>query len=270
VSTSYGLSQRDGSITGLPLGGGTVGALSDVSDTEVYMAEAASGGDPGVRPEASVMQHAIRLLAILDRCGEPVKSSDPQECVAVIRAELRLQALDFWLRNPDYLAGELLTKVKHGELPEHYLGIVEDLLDSPEPDLHWYPMPRWHHGAYEAIDDAFSVLSAYGLALVRRLGGVRKTARSQFFLTEGGRTAVAQLAVEPVLSWYTDQVELVAIVAGEDNGSTLKKRQYQQAEYARTKLGLNIAPIHSAVRKRLEAMKVSIGLSSAPAAGGQS
>jgi hypothetical protein len=181
------------------------------------------GGDAAVRPTPSVMQHAIRLLVILDACGEPVKQGDPDGSVAVIRAELRLQALDFWLRNPDYLAGELLRKIEAGQLPETYLPTVEELLESPEPDLHWYPMPRWHHGAYEAIDDAFSVLSAYGLALVRRLGGIKKTARSQFFLTDAGQQAVVGLAVEPVLRWYTEQVKLVALVAGDDNGSTLKK-----------------------------------------------
>ncbi|WP_124777722.1 hypothetical protein [Micromonospora inaquosa] len=226
-------------------------------------------GGSAVRPEATVMQHAIRLLAILSECGEPVKASDPPEAIAVIRAELRLQALDFWLRNPDYLAGELLTKVEDHDLPVNYLSVVEHLLNSPEPDLHWYPMPRWHHGAYEAIDDAFSVLSAYGLALVRRMGGVQRTARSQFFLTDAGRAAAADLAQERVLSWYTEQAKLVALVAGTDNGSSLKQRQYQQAEYARTKLGVNIAPIHSAVRGRLEAFKAAVGGSLAPVAGGQ-
>lgn len=212
--------------------------------------------DAGTRPTPSVMQHAVRILAILDGCGESVKEGDPEGCVAVIRAELRLQALDFWLRNPDYLAGELLTKVESDELPrEKFLGAVEHLLNDREPDLHWYPMPRWHHGAYEAIDDAFSVLSAYGLAMVRRLGGVKKTARSQFFLTEAGRAAVVDLAEEPVLSWYTEQVKMVALVAGADNGSTLKRRQYQQAEYARTQLGMNIAPINAGVRERLDAVK---------------
>ena len=217
---------------------------------------APGNGATGIRPTPSVMQHAVRILVILDGCGEPVKEGDPEGCVAVIRAELRLQALDFWLRNPDYLAGELLTKVESDELPrEKFLGVVEHLLDDREPDLHWYPMPRWHHGAYEAIDDAFSVLSAYGLAMVRRRGGVKKTARSQFFLTEAGRAAVADLTEEPVLSWYTKQVKMVALVAGIDNGSTLKRRQYQQAEYARTQLGVNIAPIHTGVRERLGAVK---------------
>lgn len=209
--------------------------------------------DESVRPAPSVMQHAIRLLVLLDGCGEPVAQGDPEGCVAVIRAELRLQALDFWLRNPDYLAGELLTMVEVGVLAnDEYLPVVEGLLNNPEPDLHWYPMPRWHHGAYEAIDDAFSVLSAYGLAQVTRKGGIKKTARSQFFLTEAGRKAVEDLRTEKVLSWYTDQVKLVALVAGTDVGSKLKSRQYGLAEYARTKLGTSIAPIHAGVRERLD------------------
>ena len=219
-----------------------------------------SDADLTVRPAPSVMQHAIRLLVLLDGCGEPVVQGDPDGCVAVVRAELRLQALDFWLRNPDYLAGELLAMVEAGRLSaDEYVPVIEDLLESPEPDLHWYPMPRWHHGAYEAIDDAFSVLSAYGLAQVRRKGGIRKTARSQFFLTEAGRAAVDGLSNEKVLCWYTDQVKLVALVAGSDMGSKLKQRQYEQAEYARTKLGTNIAPIHTGVRERLGAVKAAVG-----------
>jgi len=75
-----------------------------------------TGGD-SPRPPATRMQHAIRLLVILEACGELVKHGDPAEAVAVIRSELRLQALDFWLRNPDYLADELVTKVVAGELP---------------------------------------------------------------------------------------------------------------------------------------------------------
>lgn len=211
----------------------------------------------GVRPAPSVMQHAIRVLVILDACGEPVRAGDPAGCVGVIRAEMRLQALDFWLRNPDYLAGELLRLIAAGELAETHLADVQHMLDDPEPDLHWYPMPRWHYGAYEPLDDAFSVLSAYGLADVRRVGGVEKTARSQLFITEAGKKAVEGLAAEPVLSWYTGQVKLVKLVAGSDNGSTLKKRQYEQAEYANTKLGVNIAPIAGSVRERLAVAKAA-------------
>ncbi|MFB9928283.1 hypothetical protein ACFORO_09850 [Amycolatopsis halotolerans] len=184
-------------------------------------------------------------------------TADPASTVKVVRSELRLQALDFWLRNPDYLADELVSKVVAGDLPESYLDVATHLLDDPEPDLRWYPMPRWHFGAYEAIDDAFAVLEAYGLALLRRLGGIVKAARSQFFLTTSGQAAVVNLADEPRLSWYVKQVKLVALVAGDDLGSALKRRQYEQAEYARTELGVDIAPIADGVRGRLKELRTA-------------
>lgn len=213
-------------------------------------------GHASNRPTPTIRQHAIRLLVLLDGCGEETIQSDPPNCVAVIRAESRLQALDFWLRNPDYLASELLTMVENDELnSDKYLPVIEELLESPEPDLRWYPMPRWHYGAYEAIDDAFSILSTYGLAQVRRTGNLNKTARSEFFLTKAGRVAAENLRTDKVLSWYTTQVELVARVAGTDDGNKLKKRQYQQAEYARTELGSNIAPIRDVVCERLNKIK---------------
>lgn len=224
------------------------------------MAAASQNG----RDEPTVLQHAIRLLVLLNGCGQPTEPGDPDDAVAVMRAEMKLQALDFWLRNPDYLAGELLTKVENGELATSYLQVVEDLLESREPDLHWYPMPRWFHGAYEAIDDAFSVLSAYGLAVVRRVGSVKSTARSQFFLTAAGRDAATKLTDDPVLSWYTKQVELVKLVAGRENGSILKKRQYEQAEYASTKLGMKIAPIHAGVSERLRTAQADQSSSTTP------
>jgi hypothetical protein len=208
-----------------------------------------------VRPPATRMQHAIRLLAILAQCGEPVMEGDPTGTTRVIRSELRIQALDFWLRNPDYLADELVTKVEAGELNNGHLEVARKLIDDPEPDLRWYPMPRWHFGAYEAIDDAFSLLEAYGLAVLKRVGGVSKTVRSQFFLTDAGLKAAADLATQPRLAWYGEQVKLVSLVAGQDIGSHLKKRQYQQAEYAGTELGLHIGPIAVRVRERLDALQ---------------
>lgn len=198
------------------------------------------------------MQHAVRLLVILAECGDQTKAGDPAGTARVIRAELKVQALDFWLRNPDYLADELGTKVEAGELSTTFLHVARNLLDDPEPDLRWYPMPKWHFGAYEALDDAFSLLETYGLAKLGKLGGVRKTVRSQFFLTDTGLRAAVELAEEPRLSWYSEQVKLVGLVAGDDNGSRLKQRQYQQAEYAGTELGVHIGSIAPKVRERLD------------------
>jgi len=83
-----------------------------------------------------------------------------------------------------------------------------------------------------------------------------KRLRSQFYLTELGAEAVDELAADPVLKWYVAQSQLVRIVAGTDVGKNLKDRQYKQATYASTELGLSIAPIGDRVRERLNGLAV--------------
>ena len=143
--------------------------------------------------------------------------------------------MDLWMRNPDYLADETISQVESGVLPDSDLQIARSLLEDPEPDLHYYPMPRWFYGAYEAIDDAMALLERYGLATFRRSGEPgSKSHRNQLFLTSPGANAVVELSKDAVLGWYTQQAELVARVAGETVGSKLKERQYEQATYAGT------------------------------------
>lgn len=216
---------------------------------------AADSAAPIERPAHTRTQHAVRLLVLMDRTGEGVADGDPPTAVKAVRSELRLQAMDFWMRNPDYLADELISAVESHALADGFLGIARSLLDDPEPDLHYYPMPRWFYGAYEAIDDAMALLETYGLATFRRAGEPgSKSYRNQMFLTAAGVRAVGELTADPVLGWYVRQAELVALVAGDTVGSRLKERQYEQATYAGTELGLDIAPIADHVRKRLDAL----------------
>lgn len=217
-----------------------------------------SPSDGVERPSHTRTQHALRLLVLLDRAGEPSADGDPPGAIKAVRSERLLQAMDFWMRNPDYLADEVISQVLDGKLPNTHLKVARSLLDDPEPDLHYYPMPRWFYGAYEAIDDAMSLLETYGLATFRRSGKPgSKSHRNQLFLTADGSTAVAQIATDPVLGWYTRQAELVAQVAGDTVGSKLKDRQYEQATYAGTELGLDIAPIAEHVRKRLDSLNAT-------------
>lgn len=201
-------------------------------------------------PSASRVQHAIRLLALLRQAGQEAdRPGDPQEAVLAVRSELRLQALDFWLRNPDYLADELVTEVQAGRLDTSHLAVASSLLTHPEPTLRHYPMPRWLFGAYEPLDDAFAFLEAYGLAVMRRTPGGN---RNQFFLLRVGVEAGDSLTdTDSPLSWYPRQVQLVLRVAGDQTGSQLKARQYQQASYAGTDLGAHIGSIADRVRERL-------------------
>ena len=218
----------------------------------------ASSGSGAERPSHTRTQHALRLLVLLDRTGEDAADGDPPGAVKAVRSELRLQAMDFWMRNPDYLADELISQIEDGALSDSYLDVARGLLEDPEPDLHYYPMPRWFYGAYEAIDDAMALLETYGLATFRRSGEPgTKSHRNQLFLTSTGADAVAELAGDAVLGWYTRQAALVALVAGDTVGSKLKERQYEQATYAGTELGLDIAPIAERVRKRLDSPRAA-------------
>ena len=196
----------------------------------------------------------MRLLFLLRDAGEfPTNPPDPVGTVAVIRSEVRLHALDFWLRNPDYLADELLTEVEAGRLANEYVAVARQLLDDPEPQLRRYPMERWLYGAYDAIDDAVALLETAGLARVRRSGNPGYRPRTNLYLTSAGKEAADQIEqLAESLSWYRRQITVVLAVAGDNPGTTLKERQYRQAEYADTELGSRIAPIASRVRRRLE------------------
>ncbi|MEQ4726038.1 hypothetical protein [Nonomuraea sp. B19D2] len=207
---------------------------------------------------ATRTQHAIRLLTLLRVCGEPVGGNDPPGTVEVIRSEKRLQALDFWLRNPDFLADQLVRAVKAGHIAGTYLDVAESLLTDPEPAWHHYPMPKWFYGAYESVDDAFALLQAYGLGLIQRRGAPPRRLQNQFFLTELGAEKADELRSIPKLEWYPRQAQLVHLVAGGDSGTRLKERQYEQEAYAQAFWGENIGSIGEQVKIELAALRASI------------
>ena len=122
------------------------------------------------RRGGSTSQTAARVLVLLDVLGTPVGAScDVDGAVAVISSLIRLQKLDFWLRNPDYLADELVTEFEQGRVSfDQVQPHVQRMLDGDAPQLHTYPMERYIHGAYEFIDDALAVLKLYGQIEHRR------------------------------------------------------------------------------------------------------
>lgn len=202
---------------------------------------------------ATRAQHAVRLLFLIRGAGEQTRiPPDLAGTVRVVRSEVRLHALDFWLRNPDYLADELLNEVDAERLDTSYIDVARQMLDDPEPQLRHFPMHRWLFGAFEPLDDALAMLDTPGLVRIARSGRPGRVARTQTFLTEAGLLAASQLeTAAPPLGWYVQQIRLVMAVARDENGSNLKKRQYRQLEYAETQLGSRIASISGRVRERL-------------------
>jgi hypothetical protein len=208
-------------------------------------------------PRATRVQNAVRILAILNAAAEPVGVSDPGAAVVgVFRSEARLQALDFWMRNPDYLANELLNgyeRTGHGE----FLKEAQRIFDSREPDLRRFPMVRFFFGAFEPLDEALSLLRSHDFIRIQREGVPgQQVYEHVYLLTAAGRGAMKELAkLGPELQWYVDRAELVVRIAGDSGGRALKGRQYLQVEYAQTKLRSVISSITERVRARIDAIE---------------
>ena len=194
---------------------------------------------------------ALRILFVLRAGGSPVEPPTAEHAL-IFKGEARLQAFDFWMRNPDYLAAELLDLFAETNDKSYYKA-AEAILDDEEPDLRRVPMIRYFFGAYERLDDALSLLRSRDLIRITGTKGANnKVLETDFVLTKAGydtcSTAVSQ---EPILQWYADRAALVAKVAGPTGGTALKQKQYQRASYAETKLGGVIPAITEDVRIRL-------------------
>ncbi len=195
----------------------------------------------------------MRLLVILGAAAGQVGEGAPDGAVAELRAESRLHALDFWLRNPDYLAHELLTQYRDGDRQDcALLQAAREVLNDGEVDVRTFPMLRYLFGAYEEIDEAFSLLGAYDLArVVRQPASDRR--RRDFYLMPRGRAFLDTLSERaPELSWYMERAKLVAQVAGDRGGDALKQHQKEQTEYRRTRWGQRIGSIAADVAMELE------------------
>lgn len=205
------------------------------------------------------LQGALRMLFLLDRCGDPPTAGSHAAqvgAVAVITAEKKFQALHFWMRNPDYLAYEILCQVEAGEVDGSWMERAEQLLGADEPELRLYPMLRHRFGAFEPIDDSFSHLAAAGLAECHRSGQPGHVQRTDLYLLPAGREAAKRILMdEPDMAWYADRADLVAAVGRALSGNAAKERQYQLSRYAETSLGDRIQPVDDITRKKLAELR---------------
>jgi hypothetical protein len=207
------------------------------------------------QPATSRMQDAVRLLLLVDGAAEPLGDppppAAPDGAVGVLRTQILLQKLDFWLRNPDYCANMLLDRFEDGG-DRSLLDDAERILLSEEPEVRRYPMLRFRFGAYEPLDSALSVLASAALVFRRREGRPGRTRQHNYYLTALGRHVAREIvAEEPALQYYVDRVALLVAVTAGRGGTELKDEQYFQQEYAGTAFNARIGSIAGRVRERL-------------------
>lgn len=218
-------------------------------------------------PVTSREQDAVRILLLINGASEAPTGADLADpgltdAVGVVRTQVRLQKLDFWLRNPDYLADELLTDYESSQEPG-LLRWAGRILDSEEPEVRRYPMLRHHFGAYEPLDDALAVLRSAGLVVRRRRGTVNRVRQHDYYLLSAGRQVVHDIVSSaPAFTYYVDRVALVIALADGLGGSDLKARQYLQREYAETARGTRIASVSTQARQRLDRLRAQAQMNS--------
>jgi hypothetical protein len=161
------------------------------------------------------------------------------------------------MRNPDYLADELLDEYEAGRRSDA-IPLVRSILEDQEPDLRRLPMARHLFGAYEPLDDALALLSTPALISIRvhRFAN-DKVGLWEYFLSLKGEEAAAELVAQAphVFGWYDDRAQLVASLAGGTGGSGLKRRQYLKQTYKDTPVRQRISSIADRVQQRLEGLE---------------
>ncbi len=165
-----------------------------------------------------------------------------------------MQALDFWVRNPDYLAHELLDQFDaSGRTETKLFAQAKLVMQGDEPEIRRLAMLRFLFGAWEALDDAMATLTLLGLAFMQRKydGSGSRIMQTSFYLTADGAAKAEELASVPPLSWYAERASLVAQVANNRTGTALKKRQYEIAEYHDARYNRLIQPIREQITARL-------------------
>ena len=193
-------------------------------------------------------QDAVRLLVLLHVAGDdPPRDPPRDDAVASITAESRMQAMDFWLRNPDYLAYELLelyANSRDDELLEKARELVV------EEDRH-FPVMRFLHGAYTELDGPLMLLRCYDLAWDVRRPPAMSRRRDLYLLQRGRQVLTEQLEAEPDLAWYAERAAWVKRVAADTPGAELKAHQKRLPSYRDIKWGEYIAPVREAVLHRI-------------------
>ncbi|MET8850944.1 hypothetical protein [Amycolatopsis sp. NPDC004625] len=212
----------------------------------------------GVR-KASRWQSAVRLLLLITAAGSAPSDEDgevPAGAIGVVRGQLRLQKLDFWVRYPDYLANELMNEYEKALDEPYLLVLVAQILDSEEPDLRRLPMLRHRFGAFEPLDDVLAPLVEKGLVRKSQLVNRERVAEHRYWFTARGQeVADTMLDEAPSLGWYGERTQLVVQLSDGLGGEQLKRRQYLVRDYADTPWNSHIPPITEQARARLTQLR---------------
>lgn len=179
----------------------------------------------------------IRIFFILYFFSEPYNGQEYSDCCRVLRTEVKIQKLDFLIRNPDYLCYELLDICNRKDIrKEEIKASVKNIFRSHEPQIRRLEMERFFFGAYEDINQVIAFLVTVGFIkyTTERDSILRPIEKIYYITNEADVKMKRNMDEMPYLQWYIDRCLLIKKYFGEYSGTELKNLQYKIAEYRNT------------------------------------
>jgi DNA-binding PadR family transcriptional regulator len=192
----------------------------------------------------------LRIFLIIYLFAEDFSDNAHPSRRKLFKSEVRIQKIDFLIRNPDYLAYELLIIAKQqSSLKIEIKKIVKSILEEKEPLIRRLEMERFFYGAYEDIDDVIAFLKSIGFVeFSSKKSRDLRTIEKHYYITD--------LAIEnfenkkdkmDALKWYINRCDIIRTYFGDLKGTDLKVSQYKIDEYRNTSYNDYISSIYSMV-----------------------
>jgi len=194
----------------------------------------------------------LRIFFILYFFADDFSDPAQPKFKKLFKSEIRIQKIDFLIRNPDYLAYELLNVAKTDAVKKIEIkNTITAIFNSKEPSIRRLEMERFFFGAYEDIDDVISFLKSIDfIDFSSKKSSDFRTIEKQYFITD---LAVSKfentMPTLNALKWYMDRCELIKKYFGDLTGTQLKIAQYQIKEYRNTTYNNYIGSIQGIVEE---------------------
>jgi hypothetical protein len=195
----------------------------------------------------------IRVFLILSFFSEEYNNSSTPNLKRLFESEVKLQKLDFWLRNPDYFSYSLLDIAEQVPTKKEEIKIiVQKIIEDREPEIRREDMRKFLYGAHEDLDNVISFLDSVDLIKFdsNKDTILRPKERKYYITNFGVNKVVNSLPNLLFLKWYEERCLLIKKYFGDKNGTQLKDIQYQVEAYAQTTYGQLIPNISHLVKEK--------------------
>ena len=195
----------------------------------------------------------LRITLILYTFSKPIQKGDNTDIARVFYTEIKIQALDFLLRYPDFLSCELMDLMANDNSIDktEIQNIIKDIYANEEPILRVEEMQKFFFGAYESIDGVILFLKSVGFVDFesKRRSDLQTYDKTYYITNRCIQQVENNLLNISSVKWYYDRCELIKKYFDNFNGSDLKKRQYRYKEYADIPYTMLIQNLNERVRK---------------------